>query len=136
MLIAIQNDAPDLLNDNAKLLSVVRAISRQIYYDFEPYWNLSAKLRLAVTKKRISEQLDPVSADAAISLLKWQDRPRELEQCEYMYGYHDFKEGTSHPEGYVFVTDLQSRKRSDWTVTLSHEVLELIANPHCNLWVI
>lgn len=48
-----------------------------------------------------------------------------------MYGALPF------PVGYVFVTDEEKSDacRNKWSLTLSHEILELIANPHVNLMV-
>jgi hypothetical protein len=46
-------------------------------------------------------------------------------------GYH-FIEGV--PSTYVFSRDEKGRKVTNWTSTLSHEVLEMIADPGMNLY--
>ena len=81
------------------MLAVIRAISRQIIYDFEPYWHLSARLRLAVNQRRLADppspakmylesigvdlgqhadgalmQMDPVGGGALIFLQTWETR--------------------------------------------------------------
>ena len=48
-------------------------------------------------------------------------------------GYHD-KNNRGIPFGFVF-TELSKEVGENWTVTLSHEALELIADPEVNLLV-
>ncbi|MDY3563516.1 hypothetical protein R5W23_005128 [Gemmata sp. JC673] len=151
MLIAVVNHDPDLPNEH--LLHVLRAVSRQVFHDFTPIWNLSATLRLAGSRgtggppveryeyglSQAAPQLDPVAGGAVIFVQKWgaglPDRYRDLPYC---YGFHDMEPGDHFPVGYVFTTAEGDRNRPaefHWSVTLSHEVLELIANPHVNLLV-
>jgi hypothetical protein len=99
-----------------------------------------AQVRLAVDKDQpIFDLLDPVSRDCVVYLLRWDDRPEPDKLPVYRFGYHAFKtdmSGKAFPVAYVFVDDEKKRKREDWTITLSHEFLELAANPHLNLWIL
>src|SRR4051794_39062412 len=70
MLITVVSNVSNLLPENAELLRVIRSITRQIYHDFEPYWHLSARLRLS-TAKNPDAQLDPVTGGAVIYLTTW-----------------------------------------------------------------
>jgi hypothetical protein len=45
LLISVVNHTKGLLKDEAVQV-VIRAVNRQIAHDFEPYWNISAELRL------------------------------------------------------------------------------------------
>jgi hypothetical protein len=141
MIITVVNNTQGLLKDNAYVLQVIRAISRQVFYDFQPYWNLSAQVRLAVDKDQpIYALLDPVSRDSVIYLERWKHHAAQHpELSKYRFGYHGIKRdgsGKRYPVGYVFVDKANGEERKEWTVTLSHEVLELVANPHLNLWIL
>jgi hypothetical protein len=48
-------------------------------------------------------------------------------------GYHDKNDG-GIPYGFVF-TELWRQLKESWTVTLSHEALELIGDPEGNLLI-
>lgn len=146
MLITVVNEAPPDVVSTGQLLEVIRAITRQIYHDFEPYWGASARLRLATTRSQRGEplkstdgalaQLDPVSGGAVVRLMPWADEKlRRSSLLTSAKGFHARREGDHFPVGYVFVTDHLGTPRDDWSVTLSHEVLEVIANPHVNLRV-
>ena len=45
MIISVINQTDDEISD-ADLLAAIRAINQQIAYDFAPYWNMPATLRL------------------------------------------------------------------------------------------
>jgi len=165
MIITIVNEAADKVS-NASVLSVLRAISRQIFHDFTPYWHLSAQLRLATVKSTSRQnldphrdaalqQLDPVSGGGVIRLRTlvneeiWFQanelnadvhQTRGWSQAENAFGtwtrgFHFLVPGCNFPIGHVIVTDDKDQIRNDWTTTLSHEILEMIANPHVNLRV-
>jgi hypothetical protein len=106
--------------------TVIRAINRQIEGDFAPHWNRSAFVRLEGCGKPAEKlQRHELRGDCVIYL--WDaasDVPTAL-------GYH-----ASHNLGlaYGFVfTEFSERLGEHWSVTLSHEVLELIADPNANL---
>jgi hypothetical protein len=160
VLITVVNEAPQEIVPNLKLLAAIRAITRQIFYDFEPYWHLSARLRLAVNQRRLAAppspgqvvlesigvdlgdradgalcQLDPIAGGALIFLQTWESRRTPYPKLSYCYGFHGMYGALPFPVGYVFATNENGAPRDDWSVTLSHEILELIANPHVNLLV-
>jgi hypothetical protein len=102
-----------------EVLAAIRAVNRQIAEDFAPYWALSAVLRLT------DPETKPLQADAIIRI--------------YPHG-HDFHWSPSGlPEGYVFTDLSEAAKESvpwlTWTNSLSHEALELIADPEVNTLV-
>src|SRR6266446_9268134 len=113
------------LNDQV-VQKAVRAVNRQVMEDFAPTWGYGRVLRLQAVD---FSPLDPdtlapqkVSADSAIYLVDEASLPGAL-------GFHDLNT-RDMPVGFVFVLD-----PNDWTVTLSHEVLELILDPTVNIFV-
>jgi hypothetical protein len=109
-----------------ELQAVIRAINRQIQEDYRPYWSLDADLRL---EGRSGPQPDrqttsELRGDAVIYLWDKVDVPGAL-------GYHD-KNNRGIPFGFVF-TDLADQLGEKWSVTLSHEALELLGDPFVNL---
>jgi hypothetical protein len=104
----------------------IRAINRQLSEDFARYWHKQVQLRL---EGWTGEQPNPdlpldMRGDAVIYL--WEN-PREGDP----EGYHD-RTASGVPYAFVF-TELSKQLGEDWSVTLSHEVLELAVNPHVNL---
>lgn len=105
--------------------NAIRAINRQITEDFMSVWGYGRTLKLHAAP------FDPldlnnlgnerVNADSVIYLINESTLPGAL-------GYHDLN-ASELPIGFVF-TDF-----GDWTVTLSHEVLELILDPTANIFV-
>lgn len=125
MLISVVNHTviPD-----EEVLVVLRAINRQVEGDFAPYWGMSAQVRLegrsgTLTKRR---QLEEMRGEAVLYL--W-----DTSRYDEALGYHD-KNHRGIPFGFVF-TELAKRCGEPWSVTLSHEVLELVADPEANLLV-
>jgi len=127
MIISIINHSNGKVSD-AQLQHVIRAINRQIEEDFEPYWSLGATLRLeghsgTIPKK---QSLSDMRGDAVIYL--W-----DKSDVEGAIGYHDLN-NRGIPFGFVFL-DIAKQLGEDWSVTLSHEALELIGDPEVNLLV-
>lgn len=125
MIITIVNrsELPD-----SDVLNAIRAINRQIKEDFEPYWSLGATLRLEGRHPGSPDKvhLPELRGDAVIYLWDQVNMPDAL-------GYHDAN-ARGIPYGFVF-TELAADQHQDWTVPLSHEALELIADPLSNLLV-
>ena len=120
MRISVINLTHGLLSDT-EVITSIRAINRQIKEDFEPYWNMQGQLRL---EGNSSEQPDTdhpedMQGEAIIYLWDKADVPNAL-------GYHDANY-RGIPYGFVFV-DIASEIGENWTVTFSHEVLELIGD--------
>ena len=113
MIVSVKNHSriPD-----EEVLAALRAVNRQIAEDFEPYWDLGATLRLAAPGSRRLE------ADAIIRL--------------YPHGHDYHWSPTGLPEAHVFTTLSELARESvpwlTWTNELSHEALELIADPQLN----
>ncbi len=121
--ISIINFSPQL-SDQA-VQDAIRAVNRQIAEDFVPIWGNGRTLRLHAPSVNIQDPNtlteEPVRGEGVIYLVEESTLPGAL-------GYHDLN-SRAIPVGFVFVLDPQ-----DWTTTLSHEVLELIADPTVNLF--
>jgi serine protease len=106
----------------------VRAVNRQIREDFTPYWHLQAELRLdsaAAARPGDAEAPHPsMRGDAILYLIS------EVDEDDYL-GFHE-RHLSGIPYG-VVCTAISKELGEDWSVTLSHEVLELIADPEVNL---
>jgi len=127
MIISVINFTHGKLTDE-EVQQTIRAINRQIAEDFTPYWGLGATVRLEGEIGGRPNQQQPVEmrGDAVLYLWDNADVPNAL-------GYHD-RNNDGIPYGFVF-TELSAQLGESWTVTLSHEALELIADPEVNLLV-
>ncbi|MCI0539364.1 MAG: hypothetical protein L0Z50_29500 [Verrucomicrobiales bacterium] len=127
MIISIVNYTGGQISDE-KLEEAIRAINRQVRDDFEPYWSLGATLRLEgrSAKKPSKQNLAEMRGDAIIYMWNESDIPGAL-------GYHD-RNNRGIPYGFVF-TELSAQIGENWSVTLSHEALELIGDQEANLLV-
>jgi hypothetical protein len=117
--------------DDAEVASVVRAINRQLAEDFAPYWDWSARLRLegagrtsTSPLKTLKQAPQDVRGDAIIYL--WE----KTADVDDALGYHD-SNNRGLPYGFVF-TELADELDGAWSVTLSHEVLELVGDAGAN----
>lgn len=128
MIISIINHTKGLLTDE-ELQVAIRAINRQIAHDFLPYWSLGAELRLEgrSEKKPSKHSLADMRGDAVLYVWDQIDVDDAL-------GYHE-KNDRGIPYGFVFC-DLAKKLEEPWSVTLSHEALELIGDPEANLLVV
>ncbi|MBZ5552809.1 MAG: hypothetical protein LAO21_08830 [Acidobacteriia bacterium] len=127
MIISVINHTNGQIPDE-EIQRVVQAINRQIAGDFEPYWSLGARLRLEGRSGKRPSKVDlaDMRGDAVLYLWNGADVSDAL-------GYHDTN-NRGIPYGFVF-TQLSKELEENWTVTLSHEALELIADPEANLLV-
>lgn len=106
----------------------IRAVNRQITEDFMPVWGSGRDLTLHAAAfdpahpDTLSEET--VRADGVLYLVDEASLPGAL-------GYHDMNTAEA-PVGFVFVLDPQG---DEWTITLSHEALELIVDPTVNIFV-
>jgi len=124
MIISIVNHTNGKVTDE-ELQTAIRAINRQIAEDFTPYWSLAATLRL---EGRSASQPDSAQAadmrgDAVIYL--W-----DKSDVEGALGYH-FQNNRGIPFGFVF-TSIAEELGEPWSITLSHEALELIGDAETN----
>jgi hypothetical protein len=127
MIISVINHTAGELSDE-DVHAAIRAITRQVLEDFQPYWSLGATLRLEGKSqvKPDPEKLADMRGDAVVYLWSGSDVDDAL-------GYHEANHG-GIPYGFVF-TRLSKEIGEPWSVTLSHEALELIGDPEVNLLV-
>jgi hypothetical protein len=107
------------------LQTAIRAINRQIREDFAPYWRLSGALRLegrSAENPNVLTNAD-MRGDAVIYL--W-DRI----DVEPVIGVHRLSD-LGIPYGFVY-TELAQAIGEPWSVALSHEALEVLADPETN----
>ena len=126
MIISVINHTKDIADES--IHEALRAINRQIAFDFQPYWSLGATLRLEGRsgKKIDRETLSDMRGDAVLYL--WDET-----DVDDALGYHD-QNHRGIPFSFVF-TELAKELKENWTVTLSHEAIELIGDPQVNLLV-
>ena len=108
--------------------TVLRAVNRQLAEDFEPNWSFGGSLRLEgpVGSKPDSNSAAELRGDAVMYL--WDDS-----DVAGAIGYHD-QNNRGIPYGFVF-TEISKEIGEPWSVTLSHEALELVGDPEVNLLV-
>jgi hypothetical protein len=99
---------------------VVAVLQKQVTNDFRPVWGIDAELAI------VPKGTQPATGSWWLVLLDDSDQANAL-------GYHDLTtEGL--PIGKVFATsDLKAG--TSWTVTASHELLEMLGDPNINLTV-
>jgi hypothetical protein len=114
--IAVINESTVLTD--AEVTPVVPALQQQVSRDFLPAWGVDAELRL------IPQGQQPPAGSWWLVILDNSDQAGAL-------GYHDLtSEGL--PMGKVFAaSDLTAG--TSWTVTASHELLEMLGDPDINL---
>jgi len=127
MIISVINHTNGKILDE-EIQRVIRAVNRQIAEDFEPYWSLGATVRLEGRSAKAPSTVNMLDmrGDAIIYLWHRVDVDDAL-------GYHDTN-ARGIPYGFVF-TELSAELGEPWSVTFSHEALELIADPEVNLLV-
>lgn len=127
MLISVVNHTNGQVTDE-ELQFAIRAVNRQIREDFEPYWGMSAELRLEgrSTRRPDTIRIPDLRGDAVMYL--WNET-----DVDDAIGYH-FQNARGVPFGFVF-TEIARSIGEPWSVTLSHEALELIGDPETNLLV-
>ena len=129
--ITVVNRAPHL--PEAELRRVIRAINRQMAEHFEPAWKFGAELHLHAQDSADSHgghvslaELPGLHGDAVIYI----GDKATLAGAE---GYHG-RNNADKPFGFVFL-DICRQLKDNWTVCLSHEVIELAGDPMSNLLV-
>lgn len=112
--------------DDETAQKAIRAVNRQITEDFVPIWGSAWELALHASA---ADPLEPdsleeesVRGDAVLYLVDESTLPGAL-------GFHAINTAEI-PFGFVFLLN-----DDDWTVTLSHEALEMIIDPTANVLV-
>jgi hypothetical protein len=126
MIISVINHTNGLLND-ADVQAAIRAVNRQLAEDFDSNWGMTAVLRLEGdgNSPGAPEALR-FSGEAVLYLWHPVDVPSAL-------GYH----GRNHlgvPYGFVF-PGVARQMGEPWTASMSHEAMEMVADPEVNLMV-
>ena len=130
MIISVIN-CSDGRRSDSDVLCAIRAVNRQIAEDFAPYWGFAASLRLEgrsapnPSPQDLKQNPQDLRGDAILYL--W-DRVADVPNA---LGYHD-QNNRGLPYGFVF-TEISDRLHEPWSVTLSHEALELIGDANVNL---
>ena len=119
MIISVVNHSS---KTDGEVREAIRAVNRQIERDFEPHWDLGASVHLAATASRIrATGRDRV---AVVHLRKsWNEDEHLPTPVGAATGWVFTAIG---PETEATVPWLH------WTVALSHEILELVADPDLN----
>jgi hypothetical protein len=100
--------------EDAEVRRVLSAIQKQVDRDFFPLWGWRAKLVMGARRRK-----------GAMHIIL-----RDASEDEFA-GYHMI-DGV--PEAEVFTRGTDGELLADWQATLSHEVLEMIADPGVNLY--
>jgi hypothetical protein len=112
-------NASTVLTDN-EISPLVNALQQQVTNDFLPAWGVDAEVA------QIPTGTTPPAGTWWLTILDDSDQAGAL-------GYHDLTPD-GLPIGKVFAgTDL--KLGTQWTVTASHELLEMLADPNINLTV-
>jgi hypothetical protein len=129
MIISVINLTAGAKSD-ADVLRAIRAINRQMAEDFEPYWGFGSRLRLEGRTGRDDGKSPINPADMRGDAILY---VRDVVRVTDAEGYHE-RYFSGIPYGIVFL-ELSKKLDEDWTVTLSHEALELTGDPENNLLV-
>lgn len=126
MIISLINHSRVITDEQVQ--EVIRAINRQLKEDFEPYWSFSATLRLEgpIGQRPSLSKFGDMRGDAVLYLV---DGVNSLGAT----GWHLANYGDI-PYGIVFL-GLCAKVKEAWSITLSHEALELVGDPMCNFLV-
>lgn len=111
--------------------AAVAAIGKQVAEHFEPEWEKGATVKaiaLPLKGKKAPTQKD---ADAVIYLGDSSEDPTT--GVTGALGYHDTN-NKNIPYGFVYL-DICAQCKEAWTVTLSHETLELLGDPDASMTV-
>src|SRR5277367_5245119 len=112
-------NASTVLTDN-EIRPVVNALQQQVTNDFRPAWGIDAELTFVPTGST------PPIGTWWLTILDDSDQAGAL-------GYHDLTPD-GLPLGKIFAaSDLKAG--TSWSVTASHELLEMLADPNINLTV-
>jgi hypothetical protein len=114
--------------DDRVVQSAIRAVNRQITEDFTGIWGSDWELTLHASAANPNDldtlPNEPVRGAGVLYLVNESTLPGAL-------GYHFINAGEV-PFGFVFVLDPAT---NEWTITLSHEALEMMIDPTANVLV-
>ena len=116
--VAVVNSSSVLSDD--EVLPVVNALQRQVAEDFAPAWGIDADLTF------VPHGQTPAPDAWWLVLADDSDQAAAL-------GYHETTDA-GKPLGYVFARTA-AQDNVQWSITASHELLEMLADPEINLTV-
>ncbi len=111
--------------------ATVHAVGRQVHQDFAPLWGMDADVRGIKIDRNAKQNPELTLSDVILYVGEADDDPQQVQDA---IGYHDLN-NKGIPYGFVF-TDIAAKQGEQWSTTLSHEVLELLADPDVNLLVV
>jgi hypothetical protein len=111
--------------------AVLSAISKQVKEDFQALWNASAIVRGSTHK--LTRGLAPIDGPHGAIIYVGDSSQDPTTGIENALGYHSINH-TDIPYGFVYL-DICAQFGEEWPATLSHEVLELLADPAAVLTV-
>ena len=128
MIISVLNMTNGEIAD-PDLIAAIRAVNRQVAEDFAPYWNMPATLRLegSLLKQPRANLSAAVMRGDAVLYVTSETGGGDPE------GFHD-RNVRGIPYGVVY-SEVSEQTGDPWSVTFSHEALELIADPQGNNYV-
>lgn len=103
----------------------IRAVNRQLQEDFKAYWHTDVQLRLEGWTGETIDPSHPLNMRGNAVIYLWED-----DDTTHALGYHALT-NRGVPFGFVF-PHLSELLREDWSVTLSHEALELALDAEVN----
>src|SRR5262245_56104867 len=112
----------------AEFSATVHAVARQVHQDFAPLWGMDADVRGIAINRNTKPNPELTLSDVILYVGELDDDPQKVADA---VGYHDLNH-KGIPFGFVF-TDVAAKVGDAWSTTLSHEVLELLADPDVNL---
>ncbi len=115
----------------AEFSATVQAVARQVHQDFAPLWGMDADVRGIAMNRNTKPNPELTLSDVILYVGEIDDDPQKVADA---VGYHDLN-NKGIPFGFVF-TDVAAKIGETWSTTLSHEVLELLADPDINLLVV
>lgn len=117
--------------NDGDLSRAVGAVQRQVHEDFAPLWATDATVRVTAAPSDARPNPEINESDAVLYVAHSVADPNGVQNA---VGYHT-KNHLGVPYGFVFV-DVAAQVNEPWSITLSHEVLEAIADPEVNLLVV
>ncbi len=117
--------------DDATFAKVVAAIQQQVTADFQPEWGVGATLAISKPNFAAGQDWIDQATDAVIYVGDSSSDPTT--GVGQVLGYHYANHGQT-PYGFVYL-DVCLQAKEAWCTTLSHEVLELLADPTASMTV-
>lgn len=111
-VIAITNQSTVVSDDEVK--AAIPALQKQVSNDFRPYWGVDARVYFLPKGETLTDGW-------------WQIVVLDDPDQAGALGYHELS-STGGPLGKIFAR-LDQQAGASWTVTLSHELLEMLGDP-------